>query len=62
MMTDLICIRCEYAAFLDPKKDICYKTGGLFCKKLKVIVGKFDPCRKISEPMKNSFKKPGIKR
>lgn len=44
-MSDLICIRCDSAVFLDPKKDICYKTGGLFCKKLKTIVGKYDPCR-----------------
>lgn len=44
-MSDLICIRCAWAVFLDPKKDICYKTGGLFCKKLKTIAGKYDPCR-----------------
>lgn len=44
-MSDLICIRCDWAVFLDPRKEICYKTGGLFCKKLKTIVGKYDPCR-----------------
>ncbi len=44
-MSDLICIRCASAVFPDPKKEICYKTGGLFCKKLKTIVGKYDPCR-----------------
>lgn len=44
-MEDLICIRCEHAVFLNPKKEICYKTGGLFCRKLKAIVGKYDPCR-----------------
>lgn len=44
-MSDLICIRCDRAVFLDPGKDICYKTGGLFCKKLKTIVSKYDPCR-----------------
>ncbi len=43
-MTGKICIRCQYAAFLDPKKEICYKTGGLFCKKLKKVVGKYDAC------------------
>jgi hypothetical protein len=44
-ITELICIRCPSAKFLDPKRDICYKTGGLYCKKLKVIVGKYDLCR-----------------
>jgi len=43
-MTELICIKCPEAGFLDPKKEICYKTGGLFCKKLKTVVGKYDPC------------------
>ncbi len=43
-MVELICIRCPEAEFLDPKKEICYKTGGLFCKRLKAIVGKYDPC------------------
>jgi len=27
------------------KKELCYKTGGLWRKKLKTIVGKSDPCR-----------------
>ncbi len=47
-MTGLICIRCPSAEFLDPKKEICYKTGGLYCKKLKQIVGKYDQCRQTS--------------
>ncbi|GMR04694.1 MAG: hypothetical protein BMS9Abin23_0596 [Thermodesulfobacteriota bacterium] len=41
----LICIKCPEARFIDPKKEICYKTGGLFCKKLKAIVGKYEACR-----------------
>ena len=44
----LICIECPESVFLDPKKEICYKTGGLWCKKLKAIVGKYEPC--IAEP------------
>ncbi len=44
-VTELICIKCPSAEFLDPKKEICYKTGGLYCKKLKQIVGKYDRCR-----------------
>jgi len=40
-----ICIKCPEARFIDPTKEICYKTGGLYCKKLKIIVGKYDPCR-----------------
>lgn len=40
-----VCIRCTHAVFLDPKKEICYKTGGLYCRKLKAIVGKYDQCR-----------------
>jgi hypothetical protein len=43
-VTELICIKCPSAVFLDPKKEICYKTGGLYCKKLKQIVGKYDRC------------------
>lgn len=43
-MTGLVCINCPEARFLDPKKDICYKTGGLFCERLKKIVGKYDQC------------------
>ena len=35
----LICIECPESVFLDPKKEICYKTGGLWCKKLKAIGG-----------------------
>ncbi|MBI5343900.1 MAG: hypothetical protein HZB83_00945 [Deltaproteobacteria bacterium] len=44
-MNNLICIRCPHATFINPKKEICYKTGGLYCKKLKAVVGKYDPCR-----------------
>jgi len=40
-----ICIKCPEAVFLDPTKEICYKTGGLYCKVLEIIVGKYDPCR-----------------
>jgi len=39
-----ICIKCPEARFLDPTKEICYKTGGLYCEVLKIIVGKYDPC------------------
>jgi len=49
-MAALICIKCPEAGFLDPKKEICYKTGGLFCKRLKRIVGKYDPCHIPSGP------------
>lgn len=45
MKKETICIECAHSVFLDPKKDICWKTGGLFCKKLKAVVGKYDPCR-----------------
>lgn len=55
-MEELICIRCEHAVFLDPKKEVCYKTGGLFCKKLKAIVGKYDACR-LGSAKKSSNKK-----
>lgn len=44
-MSDLICIKCDKSKFLDPEKDICYKTGGLFCTVLEEIVGKYEPCR-----------------
>lgn len=57
-MSDLICIRCPFAVFLDPKKEICYKTGGLFCKKLKAIVGKYDACR-LTAPRKKQMKELG---
>jgi len=40
-----ICIKCPEARFLDPTKEICYKMGGLYCGVLKIIVGKYDPCR-----------------
>jgi len=40
----LICIECPESKFLDPKKEICYKTGGLWCKRLKAIVGKYESC------------------
>jgi len=45
MNKKLVCIRCPEARFIDPKKEICYKTGGLFCRKLKAVVGKYDACR-----------------
>ncbi len=57
MYDGLICIKCEYAVFLDPKKDICYKTGGLYCRKLKEIVGKYDPCRVKEKPGAGKAKK-----
>ncbi len=53
-MTELICIKCPSARFLDPKKEICYKTGGLYCKKLKEIVGKYAPCRVKAKSVKRS--------
>ncbi len=53
----LICIKCEYTVFLDPKKDICYKTGGLYCRKLREIVGKYDPCRVKEKPGAKKKKK-----
>ncbi|MFQ5480140.1 MAG: hypothetical protein ACE5DW_02580 [Thermodesulfobacteriota bacterium] len=40
-----ICIRCPESRFLDPGKEICYKTGGLYCRLLKAVVGKYEPCR-----------------
>ncbi|MFQ5442333.1 MAG: hypothetical protein ACE5EB_06375 [Thermodesulfobacteriota bacterium] len=45
MTEKLICIKCPDARFIDPGKEICYKTGGLYCKKLKAVVGKYDACR-----------------
>jgi len=54
-MADKICIKCRHAKFLNPKKEICYRTGGLYCVKLKEIVGKYEPCRISS--MKTSKKK-----
>ncbi len=51
-MSGPICIRCVHASFLDPKKDICYKTGGLFCRKLKKVVGKYDACHKGAKTKK----------
>ncbi|MFQ5465035.1 MAG: hypothetical protein ACE5EI_03825 [Thermodesulfobacteriota bacterium] len=43
-MKDLICLKCPESRFLDPSTEICWKTGGLWCGRLKRIVGKFDPC------------------
>jgi hypothetical protein len=60
-MTELICIKCPEAEFLDPKKEICYKTGGLFCRKLKTVVGKYDPCH-IKEKERGKPKKGARKR
>ncbi|MFQ5353847.1 MAG: hypothetical protein ACE5DR_02770 [Thermodesulfobacteriota bacterium] len=40
-----ICIKCPEARFIDTTREICYKTGGLYCRRLKVIVGKYEPCR-----------------
>lgn len=56
-MIELICIKCPEAEFLDPKKDICYKTGGLFCKRLKAIVGKYDQCLLKGAKTKGSARK-----
>ncbi len=58
VMRELLCIKCHHAVFLDPKKEICYKTGGLFCKKLKTVVGKYDACR-LTKPMATQKKKRG---
>lgn len=55
-VSGLICIKCGHAVFLDPKKEICYKTGGLYCKKLKAIVGKYDPCRAVRKGRKKGGK------
>ncbi len=55
-VSERVCIKCPEAGFLDPKKAICYKTGGLFCKKIKKIVGKYDACH-IKE--KGSKTRPG---
>jgi len=52
MKKEITCIECAHSVFLDPKKDICCKTGGLLCKKLKAIVGKYDPCRLKKSPRK----------
>ncbi|MBI5887913.1 MAG: hypothetical protein HZB82_04275 [Deltaproteobacteria bacterium] len=41
----LICIKCNFAGFLDPKKEVCWFTGGLYCKKLDIIVGKYEECK-----------------
>lgn len=52
-----ICIKCCHAVFIDTTKEICYKTGGLFCKKLKTIVGKYDECKLRPAPPKPSKRK-----
>jgi len=52
-MEEIICIRCVHAVFLGPGKEVCYKTGGLWCKKLRTIVGKYGPCR-----LKQARKRP----
>lgn len=36
-----VCLICPKASFLDPQ-GICYKTGGLYCKRHERIVGKYD--------------------
>ena len=41
----MVCIRCPHSEFLDPTREICYKTGGLRCKVLDIVVGKYEPCR-----------------
>ncbi len=56
-VTGKTCIMCERATFLDPKKEICYKVGGLFCRKLKKIVGKYDACHADSDNAKKAFRK-----
>ena len=42
--TALLCIQCPDAEFPEPR-SICYKTGGLYCKRLDELVGKYDRCR-----------------
>lgn len=49
-MEELICLMCPESQFLDPKAEICWKTGGLYCKKLDIIVGKFDNCHEKQAP------------
>lgn len=61
-MPNLICIKCPQAIFLDPKKEICYKTGGLFCKRLKIIVDKYGPCRIIDKGAKKTAPKKKSKK
>jgi len=43
-MEESFCIMCEHARFLDPKKEICWKTGGLYCTIFERIVAKYDNC------------------
>lgn len=43
-MEEDICIMCDHARFLDPKKEICWKTGGLYCTVFDRIVAKYDNC------------------
>ena len=51
----IICIRCPKAGFLDPKKEVCYKTGGLYRGVIKTVVGKYDGCRvKRKKPRRRS--------
>ncbi len=52
-----ICIKCHESRFLDPTKEICYKTGGLYCRVLKIIVGKYDPCHLFRAKGGNGLKK-----
>jgi len=54
-VTGKICINCERATFLDPKKEICYR--GLFCRKLKKIVGKYDACHMGPDNTKKAARK-----
>ena len=49
-MEEPICLMCPESQFLDPKAEICWKTGGLYCKKLDMIVGKFDNCHEKNAP------------
>lgn len=41
---EVLCLQCPHSEFLDPSKEICYKTGGLWCVPLGRVVGKYDTC------------------
>lgn len=48
----LICIKCDFAEFIAPENEIYMYTGGLYCKKSDIIVGKYEECRVKDLPKK----------
>lgn len=60
-MEELFCIKCDYSEFLDPKKEICWKTGGVFCTKLERVVAKYDHCHIDGGPTAVAGSKTGRK-